>query len=96
MSNSRTAGLTGSDDSTARETLIEAARERWGEAWVLETREWADGDKQHVVKHSRGVVDDGRRERDQLMLDDDGKIVVERVVVRPEEVESRDLVDRGE
>ncbi len=75
----------------SRERLRAAARERWGDVWTLVTREWADGDAQTVAYTSRGRGEDGETiVREQLLLDDDGDIVRERVVLRPQRILERE------
>ena len=67
-----------SSEKAAR--LKEEARERWGSAWYLETKEWTDGDMQLRVIHSRGRVEDGEQiEQDELMLDGENGVVARRV-----------------
>ena len=62
--------------------LKQEARERWGSAWYLETKEWTDGDMQLRVIHSRGRVEDGERiEQDELILDSENEVVARRVRV---------------
>jgi len=71
-----------SQQSEAVARLEEAARERWGSAWYLETREWTDGDVQRRVIHRRGRVEDGEQiEQDELMLDGEDGVVARRVRV---------------
>jgi uncharacterized protein involved in copper resistance len=71
-----------SQQSEAVARLEEAARERWGSAWYLETREWTDGDVQRRVIHRRGRVEDGEQiEQDKLMLDGEDGVVARRVRV---------------
>ena len=60
--------------------LREEARQRWGERWTLETREWADGSRRARAIHSRGRTEDGDRlKRDELTITEEGEVVVERV-----------------
>lgn len=74
------------DSEAVRARLRDEARERWGEQWFLESREWADGDARHRVIHRRGrPADADRLEQDELYLDDTGEVVVERVTVRQPE-----------
>jgi hypothetical protein len=82
-------------ETSPRERLKQAAQERWDENWTLRTREWATGDKQHMVFHSRGRVADGDlRERDQIVLGPDDEFIVERVRFDPVEFVDRELLEK--
>jgi hypothetical protein len=63
----------------------EAARERWGDAWTLVRKEWADGDSQVRAIHSLGRTADGDRlKREELTVGDTGEVVVETVLLQRE------------
>ncbi|WP_254768253.1 hypothetical protein [Salinilacihabitans rarus] len=86
-----------SDSDDRLERLEELARERWGENWAIEQTHWADGTTSEHVYHMRGPVDvegiDGRvLEKDLLVLDDEGRHVVERVRMQTGTTVDREVV----
>lgn len=81
--------------------LEELARERWGERWTIETKRFADGDRQSIAYHSRGVVDADEYDEklvefERLQLTDDGAVGYDRVWIRQEaivDVREQELLD---
>lgn len=77
--------------------LRQAAYQRWGDGWTLETREYADGTRDHIVYHSRGRVDvDGESvlERDRLLFDDEGNIVHDRERATTKQQVDNEVIER--
>lgn len=70
------------------ERLKAEARERWGDAWTVKTRHFADGDTQAFAVHSRGRTGDGLLERDRLFVSDEGDVAVERARMERREVDT--------
>jgi len=71
--------------------LEELAGERWGERWVIETKRFADGDRQAIAYHSRGVVDTDEYDEklvefERLQLGDAGEVGYDRVWLRQETI----------
>lgn len=89
--------MTTMEQLTRADRLREAARELWGDAWTLHTREYADGATDRMVYHSRGLTEvngDPVIERDRLLFDDKDTIVHDRVRVRKQEQLESVVVDR--
>jgi len=76
------------------EQLKEIAQEKWGKHWTLKTFKFADGSTEHVVLHSRGLVDDGILERDRLLYDGEGNIVHDRERATKEIRQSHEVIER--
>jgi len=71
--------------------LTALARDRWDEAWTIETLQFADGDSQSIAFHSNGVVDTDEYdepliERERLMIGADGCVSHDRVWVRQQSI----------
>lgn len=60
------------DSKSEAERLREEARDRYGNEWVLETTEYADGDVSRGVFHTVAILSDGVVVREHLWLGDDG------------------------
>lgn len=73
--------------------LKTAAKERWGDAWTVEVKHWADGTHQCYAYHMNGRTPEGHREKEQLLFDAEGEIHHERLVQTPEELIEREELD---
>lgn len=80
--------------------LKKAARERWGDEWLIRQEHFADGDSKAIAVHTEGLVDrddvDGEvREIERLQIED-GKVGYDKRHIRPKtvvEVLDRDVDD---
>lgn len=66
--------------------LEAAARERWDDAWTIQTLRFANGDAQSFAFRSLGRTEEGYVERERLFPGTDGEIYYDRVLLNPEKV----------
>jgi hypothetical protein len=73
------------------ERLKAEASERWGERWVIETLQFADGDTQSHATRSYGRNEDGNIVEDRLFVNEAGETAVERVTIERRELDSETI-----
>lgn len=84
----------GVEDVDELEALEAAARERWGEAWTIDQRHWADGTTSTHAFHLEPTEDPDVVVRDRLFVGADGDVYHDRKRVRREE--TLDVLERDE
>lgn len=83
--------ITDMDLETRIERLKAEVTERWGDQWVVETFQFADGDYQCYATRSYGQNDDGYLVEDRLFISDTGETAVERVTMERREIDSETI-----
>lgn len=78
------------DEKNDLDRLKAAARERWGDEWIVEQQHFANGNSKEIAVHTNGPVErddvDGEvRELERLQIDD-GEIGYDKIHIRPETV----------
>lgn len=70
------------------------AQDRWGDKWTIETMHWADGDSRSLAFRSFGRQRDGGPIHcEQIMIAPDREVIVERLIMFPEEVLERERIE---